>query len=85
MDGSESMKVPKDFADMGGDMGGDMGDIGGEVDVGDEGMPTAEKRCARFLFPGEDIIGVLGIPWLDNGRKNLLFCVLVDEAEAGGD
>jgi hypothetical protein len=37
-----------------------------------------------MLLPGEDGRGVLGIPWLESGRKNLLRLLNVD-AELGGD
>ena len=60
MEGSESIRVPKDFADMGGDIGpekeGDkagMGDTGGRGDLGSlgrgEGGRPPEKR---WVWPG---------------------------------
>ena len=55
VEGSESIRVPKDFADMGGDIGPDregdkagMGDTGGRGDLGSlgrgEGGRPPEKR-----------------------------------------
>lgn len=42
VDGSESMKVPNDFADIGGDIG-DIGVIGGEVATPENGDPIVEN------------------------------------------
>lgn len=45
VDGSESIKVSKDLADMGGDFGpGDFGLDGGEMKVGVD-RPILENRC----------------------------------------
>lgn len=77
VEGSESINVPKDLADIGGDMGpgeeGDragMGDIGGKGDLGslvlgrgDGGRP--EKRwCGVTRLFGESSDGSFGMPWL---------------------
>jgi len=62
------MKVPKDFADMGGDIGdmGDMGDMGVSSGRGDGGRP--ENRCGCVILPlGESNEGSFGMPWLESG------------------
>lgn len=56
MEGSESIKVPKDLADMGGDIGpekeGDragMGDTGGRGDLGSLGRGEDGRPENRFV------------------------------------
>lgn len=57
------MKVPNDFADMGGDMGpGVLGLVGS---LG-EGKLSEENRCGRC---GGVVRGGLGMPWVDRGRR----------------
>lgn len=84
MEGSESINVPNDLADIGGDMGpgvqGDkagIGETGGKGDLGslvlgrgDGGRP--EKRCCGVTkLLGESSDGSLGMPWLDKGEYSV--------------
>jgi hypothetical protein len=84
VEGSESISVPNDLADIGGDMGpgeeGDragMGDIGGKGDLGslvlgrgDGGRP--EKRwCGVTRLFGESSDGSFGMPWLDKAEYSV--------------
>jgi hypothetical protein len=64
VEGSESMKVPNDCADMGGDnIGGDMGVRGvrGSLGRGDDGRPMPGKGGERLLLV-ESAPGDLGAP-----------------------
>lgn len=85
VDGSESMNVLKDFADIGGDIGdfNDIGVMGGELNTGDRGDPKVEKRCGRMLPPGD--LGTLGMPWLVNGTNPLPRLVPTLDGEPGRD
>ena len=73
VEGSESMKVPNDCADMGGDIGdrGNIGDRGvrGSLGRGDDGRPIPGKGGERLLLV-ESAPGDLGGPWVDGGGNS---------------
>ena len=83
MDGSESMNVPKDFADM----GGDIGDMGWDERMlrGDHSDLELMERCERILPPGNVGAGDFGSPWSDNGANILLLLAATDAACLDGD
>lgn len=78
------MKVLQLFAERGGDKSGELREsLPGES--GERGDLRLPKRWDRMLVPGEVGSGVLGMPWLESGRKNLPRLDAVVEAEFGGD
>lgn len=77
VEGAESMKVPNDFADAGGDMGAPG--VGGGEPTSFEG--EARKVGKRWLrVPVLGAWGVLGMPWLERGRKAMPRRVLMPGA-----
>lgn len=63
------MKVPNDFADI----GGDLGERGGSLGRGEGGTPFPENRLSRVLPFGERREGVFGMPWSESGGNSVLF------------
>jgi hypothetical protein len=77
------MNVLQLFADNGGERRGELR-LSPRREMGERGDRRPPKRCERMLLPGEVGRGVLGMPWLESGRKNLVRLLKV-EAELGGD